>query len=114
MHIQNNPRLGFFLSICLLGLAPVASAYGDDFGSESMDWQRKRLFQPTERQLRAEEKNKVFIYNGLKDVEVDRAMDQHFDRIQTMMLANVIVTDAKGRPKRNPKTGTVLTEDDGC
>ena len=114
MRTLTAPRPGFILSACLLCFTPLTTAYANDTGSKVMDWQLKRLFHPTEGQLRAEAKNKVFIYHGLKDFEVDRAMDEQFDRIQNIMTANIIITDGKGRPRHNPKTGAVLTEDDGC
>jgi hypothetical protein len=78
------------------------------------DWQRDRLFDPTERQLKLERKGKVFIYTGLTDRDVMRALDEQFDRVDTMMFTNIIVTDDAGKPKRDEESGEVVVEDDGC
>lgn len=61
-----------------------------------------------------EQHQRIFTYIGLTDKEVDQALDENFERIDSFMIANVIITDEKGEPKRHPKTGEVLTEEDGC
>jgi uncharacterized spore protein YtfJ len=54
------------------------------------------------------------IYEGMKDREVEHAMDNHFNRIQGMMYINTVVTDDDGLPLKDPETGIVVTEHDGC
>ena len=54
------------------------------------------------------------IYEGMKDREVERAMTNHFNRVQGMMFVNTVVTDDNGSPLKDPKTGMVVTEQDGC
>lgn len=78
------------------------------------DWQRKRLFEPTARQIALEKKGKVYVYVGLTDRDVARALEEEFDRIDSIMFANTIVTDEQGEPKRDEETGSVVVEDDGC
>ena len=78
------------------------------------DWQRERLFDPSQRQLTLEKKGKVFVYVGLTDRDVARALDEEFDRVDSMMFANTIVTDEEGEPERDEETGEVVVEDDGC
>jgi hypothetical protein len=77
-------------------------------------WQVKRLFEPTPAQLQRETRGQVFIYHGLPDTVVDRAMTQEYDRLQSMMFTGVIITDDQGSPINDPETGTFLTVDDGC
>lgn len=87
----------------------------DDFNNNSMqEWNLKRLLHPSKQQLAMEHKHKVFLYMGMKDVDVDRAMDMYFNRIESMMIAGIIRTDKSGRVMRDPNTGEVLTEDDSC
>jgi hypothetical protein len=77
-------------------------------------WQRKRLFHPTETQRRAEERGQVFIYEGLKDTEVEHVMDEEFPRVESMMFTGTVVTDDRGEPKVDSQTGAVVVEQDGC
>jgi hypothetical protein len=81
---------------------------------ETDRWQMRRLLRPTESERAREEKGAVFIYEGMKDAEVERALDEQFDRVGSMMFVGTIVTDRKGNPRKDPDTGEVLIEEDGC
>lgn len=76
-------------------------------------WQMNRLFKPTHAQRNYEHNGDVVIYDGLKDITVERAIDENFDRMQNMMFTRVILTDENGQPKRGDD-GEVLVADDGC
>jgi hypothetical protein len=73
-----------------------------------------RLFQPTQADLKSESKGRVMIYDGLTDKTVERALDQQFDRVETMMFTSIVVTDDSGEPIRDTETGEIITEEDGC
>ena len=79
-----------------------------------MDWLVKQLFQPGTYRHKQEKQGRVFIYAGLKSSDVARALDKHFDRIQSMMFTGTVVTDKKGTPVRDPETGGLVVEEDGC
>jgi hypothetical protein len=89
----------------------VHGATSDPLGE---DWQRQRLFDPTERQLQQDQKGQIFVYVGLTDRNVLQAMDEHVDRVESMMSANTIVTAESGEPNRDEATRSVVMEDDGC
>ena len=79
-----------------------------------MDWQVKQLFQPGKYRDSLEKQGRVFIYAGLKSSDVMRALDEHFDRIQSMMFTGMVMTDDSGTPLRDPETGGLVVEEDGC
>lgn len=87
------------------------AAFSDSLYSR---WQMQRLLQPGAAQLKQESKGKVFIYEGLKDKEINRVMREQFERVDSMMFIGTIITDKNGKPKRDPKTGNVMFEDDDC
>ena len=82
--------------------------------TQPLTWQQRRLDYPTKAELQWERNNHVMIYEGMKDREVEHAFDNHFDRIESMMFVNTVVTDENGEPLKDPETGRVMTEPDGC
>ncbi len=78
------------------------------------DWQLQKLLDPTERDLARENGNRVFIYDGLKDSDIEHAMKTQFDRVAGMMFVRTLVTDDLGDPLRDELTGEPVTEDDDC
>lgn len=76
--------------------------------------ERRRLFEPSPGELRAEAAGRVYIYEGLRDTDVERALEEEFKRVQNMMFIRVKPTDAGGNPVKDPKTGAEYVQDDGC
>ena len=74
----------------------------------------RRLFEPTEAELAAESKGRIYIYDGLRDVDIQRALDQEFERVESMMFIRSRKTDESGKVKRDPQTNEEVVEDDGC
>lgn len=70
-------------------------------------WQERRLMQPSKSQRLQEEKGTVFIYDGLELGTVQKAMDDHFDRIENMMFTRIRHLPPSG-------SGPAMVEDDGC
>ncbi len=97
------------------GLTLVMSTPHAAFSDAVYDrWQQQRLLHPNKAQLEQEQQGKVFIYDGLRDREIDQVMDIQFDRIQFMMFIRTIITDEQGKPKRDKRSGDVMAEDDDC
>jgi len=98
-------------TVVMLYILGMAQASAGEFLNM---WYQNRLFAPNELHLQQEQKGKVVIYDGMRDTEVNQAMDMHFDRIDSMMFIGTIITDDMGKPKVDKATGLVLTEDDDC
>ena len=117
---QESPRTGKRRSI--VNINSCLSCAGIIFGSllicacstQPLTWQQRRLDQPTKAELQWERSGHVMIYEGMTDNEVKHAMTHHFNRVQGMMFINTVVTDDDGLPVKDPKTGMVETENDGC
>ena len=76
--------------------------------------ERRRLFEPTSGELRAEAAGRIYIYEGLRDTDVERALEEEFKRVQNMMFIRVKPTDEGGNPRKDPETGAEYVQNDGC
>ena len=105
---MSTHRYYITLSSCLIfsGIQPVFA--------DGNSWQMTNLFHPSPAQLDREKDGRVMIYHGVKDIDIDRAMEEQFERIETMMFTGTIVTDNTGQPQRDPETDLIVVEDDGC
>lgn len=81
----------------LLMASSSASAYDG--------YQEKVLFTPSEGNLQAEARGLIMIYDGLKNETVELAMDEQFQRIESMMFV---------RTQHIQENGDVEVEEDGC
>lgn len=93
------PSGGTLFFTFLLTLPAGRVLAGDD------DWQLRRLMQPTEQELARERSGRIFIYDGLHEKQVHRAMDQQFDRVGAMMFV---------RTRVETVAGDTEVEEDGC
>ena len=103
-HTIHTAVLTSAITALLLGSAPATAG----------DWQEKMLLNPSDSQLKLEQRGRVMIYDGLTDKQIASAMDAQFDRIESMMFVRTIVTDEQGEAERDTETGEVIVEDDGC
>lgn len=94
--------VAIWLGAVLAGPTVAANAGGD-----GQDWQERRLFSPSSGERRLEAEGQIYIYDGLAYGTVDRAMDQHFDRIENMMFTRIHHPPLSG-------SGPAYLEDDGC
>ena len=59
-------------------------------------WLERRLLAPSAAQQRMEQQDRIYIYDGLHEDTVDRALDTQFDRVQNMMFVGVRHTAVNG------------------
>ena len=78
-------------------LAAVAEPYGD--------YQLRRLLAPTANERLAEARGKIYIYDGLTSRQIDRALNRHFERLDSMMFVRTVQVNADGSEQ---------VADDGC
>ncbi len=95
----------FLTGLLLLSVEPWAAAD---------DWQLRMLNNPSDAQLALEKKGRVFIYDGLTDVQVEQAVDEQFGRMGAMMFIRTVVTDSDGEEMTDPESGVLVVEEDGC
>lgn len=68
-------------------------------------YQQRVLFTPSHSILLAEARGRIMIYDGVKSESVDKAMDEQFDRIETMMFVNTLYKQ---------EDGEYMVENDDC
>ena len=68
--------------LCTIGLS-IANT------SDAGDWNRNQLLNPSAGQLRAEQRGRVAIYDGLYESTVDEALDTQFGRIENMIFPKI-------------------------
>ena len=110
MHILLKPVVTITLSICIF---MANSSYASEKDTTIHNIQAKRLMAPSSVQTKFEKKGKVYMYIGMKDKEVDRALDDEFDRIENFMFVSVVRTDKNQKSLRNV-TGELILESDDC
>ena len=107
----------FYCAVLALLLFPIlnaCAAQGENVERPYMNWQLQRLFAPSDQQLNAEDKGFIFIYDGIKSSDIEKVMQEEFERLDNMMFTGIIITDEEGHPVIDPKTGLAMKEDDGC
>ena len=88
-EVNRNTKLSLkLITSCLLALSATSVLAGD--------YQQNMLFTPSEHILVAEARGRVMIYDGLNNNTVEQAMDQQFNRIDSMMFVRTQYEQADG------------------
>lgn len=101
----------FFLVMSFV-LCGISMAAQGDTMDLMYEFQIDQLMDPSEEQLKLEQDGYVFIYDGLKESDIQLALDRYQDRMGSMMFINVVWTDETGKPLVDPYTGQPVTDDD--
>jgi hypothetical protein len=101
----------FMTFVLLMGtlLTPIVRV-----ADANQSFQYKTLFNPTPSQLKAEERGRVMIYDGLDNAAIERALDQQFGRIEHMMFTRIHEPPPKDDGTPPNKGGEDSSDDDGC
>ena len=111
MRMLNTPAHPLYIS---LGLCVLTAWSNATAAADVSEIELRRLFEPTETELAAEARGRIYIYDGVRDVDVQRALEEEFERVDNMMFIRTRKTDDAGEVKRDKDTGAVQYEDDGC
>lgn len=93
------------LLMAVLPALTIAGEVDETLRQAGESFQYSALFNPSESQLRAEERGRVMIYSGLDEAVVEKALDEQFERIDHMMFVNI---------KRKEPAVQVSSYDDDC
>jgi hypothetical protein len=99
---------------CILAVSSITTSFAVLAESSAQKWQMSRLMQPSQGDLQREQQGHIMIYHGMTDKVVLSALDNNFDRIQSMMFTGTIITNDAGEAAVDPDTGEAITEYDGC
>ena len=86
---MNKQQATMAIFVSVLAMAPLqAKAQGS--------FQERMLFSPGPEILQAEARGRVMIYDGLRSDTVERALDQQFGRIDSMMFVRTVYVQENG------------------
>lgn len=69
----------------------------------TQSWDQRRLHNPSAALIASEDGGRVTVYDGVMDADVERAMDEQFDRVGAMMFV---------RTQRVTETGDLVAAND--
>jgi hypothetical protein len=101
-------------TICSTLIAALLTVGTADAQSDDRSWQLEKIFDPTPQDLAHEAHGRVFIYDGLRDTDIEQALESEFGRVGSMMFVRTVITDRSGDPLRDETSGDYVTEDDDC
>lgn len=84
---KRQATMAIFVSVLAMALLQV-NAQGS--------FQERMLFSPGPEILQAEARGRVMIYDGLRSDTVERALDQQFGRIDSMMFVRTVHVQENG------------------
>ncbi len=82
--------------------------------SDYREWQLQKLLEPTAQDRALDATGRVYIYDGLRDTDIEHAMETQFGRVANMMFVRTVITDVANEPLMDEATGGYAVEDDDC
>ncbi len=108
-RVIRSGKPSLLYAVIVIGTAAVPAS-----ASDVREIELRRLMEPTPAERAQEDRGQIYIYDGLRDTDIQHAMDEEFHRIEHMMFIRTHKTDPHGEVKRDASTGEALIEDDGC
>ncbi|MGD2075835.1 MAG: hypothetical protein PVG38_13085 [Gammaproteobacteria bacterium] len=105
---HSGPTNWVFAALFLMTVSPsltMADDVDEALQQAEQRFQFNALFNPSDSELRAEERGRVMIYSGLDEAMVEKALDDQFERIEHMMFVNT---------KRKEPADQVSSYEDDC
>lgn len=96
---------------CVVVFAAASSAVS---AADVREIELRRLLEPTPAELAAEAAGRIYIYEGLRETDVKRALEEAFERVGSMMFIRTKLTDDSDEVRQYPETGAEIVADDGC
>jgi len=91
-----------FAGLIIMTVSSLTGVYAQD----ALDvWQLNALHNPGQELLRAEAKGRITIFDGIDNSDVEKALDEQFDRIGHMMFI---------RTRHQQEDGSLDAKDDDC
>ena len=78
------------------------------------DIELRRLFEPTPAEVRQEQAGRVYIYDGLKETDIEQAMHEQFPRVEFMMFIRVKPTPLPPAESKSETPAPTYYQNDGC
>ena len=78
------------------------------------DVELRRLFEPTPAELWAEQAGRIYIYEGLQEADIARAISEQFTRVNSMMFIRVQPTPVPPTPGKGGDPSPVYYQNDDC
>ena len=78
------------------------------------DIELRRLLEPTPAEVRQEHEGRIYIYDGLKEADIEQAMREQFPRVDSMMFIRVKPTPAPPQADPSDAPAPAYYQDDGC
>lgn len=84
------------------------------------DIELRRLFEPTPAEVQSEKSGRIYIYEGMRESDISRAMEEEFDRVDSMMFIRTqrpvrvpsVTNDSKDPSKKKAAPITYVYDSD--
>lgn len=77
-------------NVVAVGIVFILTGQTELIADPSTDWELQHLHAPADALLQAERRGRITIYDSVSVTDVDKALDDQFDRIDSMMFVRTV------------------------